>query len=375
MRNLLTKETENKYLNILKKSKTTNITFHTFRGSWSYSIFKYLVKKHAFEFANDNHILGYITIPNILIDKEHALRDTKIQLDNLFDIESENLTDLTYKITKIQNKHITFILGGFSMIFAKKEEAEFLIRLIKSLKDISPQNISFIFINTSKIDKTEQNILSSISHEFFQKEVWQEEIQITSEDISHIYAKYTKEAVSKKVRNLSLGDPALAQIISRSLNNKKYVDTALNYETIGIEILNNRFKKLVNNKDFDKNYLKKTGVLDNNYKPKNILFKKYIKDHLLKNRETIDPISSDENIILDKLTGQEAQLFNLLRMRMGIITSKDEIAQTIWGNNWEDVYSDWAIDKLVSTLRMKLNKYKYSKKLKTIRNKGIILIQ
>lgn len=53
------------------------------------------------------------------------------------------------------------------------------------------------------------------------------------------------------------------------------------------------------------------------------------------------------------------------------IVSRDTIAQAIWGKDWEEKYSDWAIDRLFYRLRKKLQKLCIDEKLiRTIKKKG-----
>lgn len=70
------------------------------------------------------------------------------------------------------------------------------------------------------------------------------------------------------------------------------------------------------------------------------------------------------------LTAQERLLLDVLKTEERIF-SRDEVAQIIWGANWTDKYSDWAIDKLVSKLKTKLVNSKYE--LLTMRGRGYCL--
>lgn len=71
------------------------------------------------------------------------------------------------------------------------------------------------------------------------------------------------------------------------------------------------------------------------------------------------------------LTKSEQRCFDILLEKSGKITSRDEIAQSVWQNRWLEKYSDWQIDRLIYLLRKKLPK-KYS--IKTLRNSGYILL-
>ncbi len=68
-----------------------------------------------------------------------------------------------------------------------------------------------------------------------------------------------------------------------------------------------------------------------------------------------------------QLTSQERTLFDGLKTKNEIF-NRDQVAQIIWGTNWTNKYSDWAIDKLVSKLKSKLVYSKYE--ILTIRGRG-----
>ncbi len=53
-------------------------------------------------------------------------------------------------------------------------------------------------------------------------------------------------------------------------------------------------------------------------------------------------------------TPQERVFFNALCKSKQTILSREEVAQLIWGIQWEDHYSDWALDRLAFRLRKKL---------------------
>ncbi|MBU1110238.1 winged helix-turn-helix domain-containing protein [Patescibacteria group bacterium] len=82
------------------------------------------------------------------------------------------------------------------------------------------------------------------------------------------------------------------------------------------------------------------------------------------NREDITNIfSSNEQEILKKLISKR-----------GKVLTRDEISHILWGKEWEDKHSDWAIDKTISRIRGKLIKVWLGKNiLKTVKGQGIKL--
>jgi len=75
--------------------------------------------------------------------------------------------------------------------------------------------------------------------------------------------------------------------------------------------------------------------------------------------------------IKEKISLQEYHLLNTFLKKKGLVLSRDQIAQALWGKDFEEKYSDWAIDQAISKLRSKLEKLGIpSSKLQTIRNRG-----
>lgn len=71
-----------------------------------------------------------------------------------------------------------------------------------------------------------------------------------------------------------------------------------------------------------------------------------------------------------QLTKEELNTLSILVQKSDTIVSRDEIAQSIWGEKWTQKYSDWQIDRLIYLVRKKLSS-KFC--IKTIRNRGYLL--
>jgi hypothetical protein len=56
------------------------------------------------------------------------------------------------------------------------------------------------------------------------------------------------------------------------------------------------------------------------------------------------------------LSPQQFKLLSLLLKNKNKTVNRDQIARALWGPLYADKYSDWAIDKLISTLRKKLSR-------------------
>ena len=74
-----------------------------------------------------------------------------------------------------------------------------------------------------------------------------------------------------------------------------------------------------------------------------------------------------------KLSPKERAFMLLLLSFKKRVMSRDTVAKTIWGKDWEEKYSDWAIDRLAHRMRRKLKTLGIDEKLlKTVKKKGFI---
>lgn len=74
------------------------------------------------------------------------------------------------------------------------------------------------------------------------------------------------------------------------------------------------------------------------------------------------------------LTPQEKIVLTVLLNRRGTLVSKELIAKALWKDAWEELYSDWAIDKVISRLRIVLAKIGLSKNIIQVKKKRGIQI-
>ncbi|MBP9838594.1 MAG: helix-turn-helix domain-containing protein, partial [Proteobacteria bacterium] len=79
-----------------------------------------------------------------------------------------------------------------------------------------------------------------------------------------------------------------------------------------------------------------------------------------KNLKTYKPQASAQDLLLK----------SFFEKRPNILITRDEVAKELWGEEWEDKYSDWAMDQAIYSLR-KIVTEGYN--LQTLRNRGYIL--
>ncbi len=81
--------------------------------------------------------------------------------------------------------------------------------------------------------------------------------------------------------------------------------------------------------------------------------------------------SDPEKSMSNCLNETELSIYKTFKSNENKLVSRDQIARIIWGKNYEEKYSDWAIDQTVSRFRKKIAKYYISKDtIKTIKGRG-----
>ena len=153
-------------------------------------------------------------------------------------------------------------------------------------------------------------------------------------------------------------------------------------------------------------YLVRTGFIDESHKIRGKIFQEYCKISLSKDNNCVQtpkptsqsivaPSFLDEDFykltkdllihrisgeiyfrskITDKyLTEKELLIIKELYTNRNNPVSKEKIAQIIWSEDYAEKYSEWAIDKLISRLREKLEDKKPNHIILTSRNKGYML--
>jgi hypothetical protein len=75
------------------------------------------------------------------------------------------------------------------------------------------------------------------------------------------------------------------------------------------------------------------------------------------------------------LTEQEELLLNLLVLKFENVVNRDEIAKVLWKEQYAQKYSDWAIEKVIQTLRDKIAEPGKGYEIKTKRGVGYFMIK
>ncbi len=115
------------------------------------------------------------------------------------------------------------------------------------------------------------------------------------------------------------------------------------------------------------------------YLKKSEVFTPLLTEYLVKyDQKTFSRENSQAPLIDSKIllfTKSQRKIFAYLQSHAGQLVTKDDIAKILWGENWADRYSAWAIDQLISTLREKMSANKESGKIVTKKGEGLIYLQ
>lgn len=119
-------------------------------------------------------------------------------------------------------------------------------------------------------------------------------------------------------------------------------------------------------------YLERTNLLVNG--KVGLQYWNYINQNLPHEHFFGDEHHNTEEEFSHVLTMLERKVFDLL-LEKHIIVNRDEVAKVLWGENYEEKYSDWSIDQLMHRLREKLKLTSAPYHIKTKKGEGFVLIQ
>lgn len=104
-------------------------------------------------------------------------------------------------------------------------------------------------------------------------------------------------------------------------------------------------------------------------KEKTMIFSQLF-SHYLEQRQMGN--GSNSNVDLSK---KEHLLFTFLKSKIGIISEREEIIQAVWAEVEEFGVSDWAIDRLVARLRVKLKSQNAKFEIQTVKTRGYKMVE
>lgn len=256
------------------------------------------------------------------------------------------------------NKKVVFI-GNMYEVLPEKE----LIKLLDYISQIVSTNKRNIFsivncINKPTIEKLilKKPSILAISTRFKFMPVLQGTI-LNNYIIDRVqeFNKEITETEIKKMAEFTGGILSLTKELIRSYPDDGVID--IKFKSVW-NLLPKPYQKVLCSNSVDeksRREMEKLGILNLNvFKSKQLTIQK-------------DPIK----FIAEILEGKDQMIFKMLINSKNRIVSKDQIAQVIWGTNYEDHYSDWTIDQTISRFRKKVEKLGISRNtLETIKGKG-----
>jgi len=286
---------------------------------------------------------------------------------------------------------------------------------LKALRNVNVWKIILSFASDSNILRIMgPELLSDLYNLIRNKNIW---LKLPSyKDSILIMEEWEREnnyRIPKKVKNIiyriANGHPGFMKSINNIYQEKKDISCLYDIKKLSKQSsiiargdkfwtkLNNGNKnilmKLVNDPRIKvkAEYLNKTGIINKENKMFSQILEEYIKNKsLLNDKKDTNTKENDGTFIdiktkttyinnqklKDELTDSEFKILLHLYNSKGNIVSKDEIAKILWKNEAIKKYSDWAIDKTISRLRIKIgDSAKNSTFIETLKGRGLRLLK
>lgn len=283
---------------------------------------------------------------------------------------------------------------------------------LKAIRDINKESVSMFFIGSQNLPELlSSELLEGLYTIFRYKFLYvtppkENEIHFIIKEQEDKFGIKVSEEDTKIIYKVSGGNlwyiKKIISLISESKNtlNKPFNEIINNlagqYEIdIASEYLWNKLTKgdqdditdviKGSTQDFDNEYLLRSCIIikenDHSFKVFSPIFESYIhKVNKIKTRNNdINAsvnlkgrvITIDEKVVSSSLTKTEFNVLAYFIEHCNSIVSRDDIAQIMWGSDFYDNYSDYAIDRLISRVRKKIGENASAPKhLKTIKGVG-----
>ncbi len=373
------------YEKIIEKAlegHTSNI--YTFKSVGITSRLKYIVaNKRLFKDKRfDQHVFIFIDLQKYILSQDIALNESLQFVEDIpigeFDLPRyfEFIRDLVK-----QKRKVFFVVGDGGLLYFDKDPQ--CIALIDSLRLISFTDTGFIFINQKDNTLLSYDGLETIGGFLSKNIVWGKELYFDAPEITHLLQNEIKKSNTKAndkivgvISEFSEGDPKVAIYLyykwkedNEALEQLLKKDFKKFYETLDAKWLDARYASIVSSLT-DKSYDDLITGTPNEYLANiglnlfmNPLFNFFLTERC-KPRETKNEF---------KLTGQEQILYSLLSKFKDETITRDDISEALWGDKADENYSDWAINKVVSELRKKINSKNLE--IKSVKGVGYILTE
>jgi hypothetical protein len=338
--------------------------------------------------------LAYLKTTQLLSSQEVAVINELLEKPKIGLVE---FGIILRHITEQRGFFVTLILENFGSLYLDSHTKE--INALAGLLKINPMKTSYIFLASHEFNEAKISQLQGFTSYFTQNIVWGSELSFDYQCADRLFENNSKWAdVSFKkdfitlASKLSEGDPTVLKHIAVSATSNpsfasdliKLKTVKAQYKLIGEEFLNVRYRKLLSTclqptqqsllqGDFkEDSYTHKVGLIVNG-KPFNPLFAEFLTRVKLSPQSQVSGEGTRASLI-DDLTIKELGIFELLEANVGLVVSREALAQILWGDNWHEFYSDWALNKQISNLRIKMRNLGYQKEVKVLKTEGFMLV-
>jgi DNA-binding winged helix-turn-helix (wHTH) protein len=298
--------------------------------------------------------------------------------------------ELLYKLCHQYKYRITLVINNFGEILFPELDTKLKDYFI-FLRHVYPQSINSLVIINDEIIQTDYIKLGELSekislNQYFAKDVIYDEqcYVFTVRFYTSKFKKTLNQQIIDNIYQFSKHDPTVIKYILEGIfggaipiNVFESKDVKYIYENIGKERLNSRYLEIWNSLQKDSqnfligkssqctDFLKNTLLYSKDFM--NPLFEYFIKT------EVLTTINKSNSNIRRFLNAKEVIIFNLLEQNINKEIQRDEIAKAIWGENWTEKYSDWALNKTISRLRFKMKQNELKLEIKTAKKSGFML--
>lgn len=353
-----------------------------------------LVEREVFPF-------WILTLKRILDSVEKStLRDlTKKHIERMF-LDSMQSKDIFLTIENVK-KSLTAITEEkvFPTLFfirfdrLKEVVTSELFGNLQGLKDAANQKVSYVFTSSRSLTDLEPHVFTKSSISLFAQNMYIKPAE--KEDTKTIFDTYKSrynlclsdalkdsffEIVDGYVQYLQLALVSLHESDVKLKNKKEILDFLSEDEEITLQseelwesltdVEQKALLKIEKKQKISLEERKAAAYLwDGGVVTDNIVFSPLF-DHYLKQRQIAKKIASSVD-----LSKKEHVLFSYLRERLGEVCEREEIIEAVWPEVEELGVSDWAIDRLVARLRVKLKSQKAKCEIQTVKTRGYKMVE
>jgi hypothetical protein len=388
----------------LPLSFNRSVNLITYSGAGKWANIRHIID-HIAEFSTDYPETAYLYLDanNIPKSPENEIENgitfmlAKAQLQqNTAVIENINKTQniqseyrqLLLNLLNKHNQRLVIIVNNAESLLVPDRYAQLSVSFLLTLVGLDVTKVCFLFITKAEMTYTPSN-LRQLEKYYTTYTVTEEQNPYTVDcgiASLHHFEQLNKVSLSDNaIRNISLntaGDALLVkflfeeylinQDLRKVLDSNQCTSDAI-YTTTRQAYLDLRHEELTlklspKSKDFlygqtstPTQFLKDTALINNENKVLSSLFQYY-----LQYRSTRYQVGHEL-----QFTAQEQRVFQLLLDFLGKIVTREEIAKTIWGDNWQGKYSEQAIDRIVSNLRAKIANTAYT--ITSAKGAGIVV--